>query len=806
MDAEVIARFDRAPRQVVLVELRQVAGDDDQLGGPRRAPGADAGHLRDSARAARKEALIAGLGAAVGRAPSVRHAYRAFGMLAIDVARDEADWLASRSDVRRVHADRERRPTTASSVPFMQADAWQASGAKGAGVSVAVLDTPIEYGVGAFGACPSPGAKGCAVKVWESFATQIPTDPAALMAKAHHGTNVAAVVHAVAPEAGLLGLNVFHWDDQKNEPRCFDSEVILALQWVADHAADYPIVAANLSLGSPPSGPGACNDSAYYEPLRVLHHDKNVVATIASGNDGAQDGIGWPGCVSLATTVGAQFDTQLGSISGACKQTAKHPGEVACFSNLGGALDVLAPGVSVTAGGQTYNGTSQAAPHAAGALALLQGEQLKTLGSLESAYWVQKELLAQTEPTPHLGRSFASLRMAGGFHYDGAWGFGGWYKEGDAGAIPKAPAAFTRTIEASGLGFSVESAYLYLEILHAQPEALTVSLTSPTGKLASVVLPAGMANYTGVIGHSQAPGAFTKIAGSPADGTWTVSVADGGGAAAGYFLDAAVYFVKSGCAGACADVGCGDDHCGGSCGTCLLGDVCYADGTKDPTNPCRVCDAAKSATAWTPISGTACDDGDACTKTDSCQSGACVGKDEVSCQASDGCHLPGVCSKATGTCSNPRAKDGTSCDDDDACTKTDTCKAGVCVGHQPTACEAAGPCEDSPSCDPKTGTCVPAPRPDGAGCDDGDLCTTPDTCKAGVCGGPARSCAPKDACHVEGTCSQGTCEDVAAPDGAACPGGACKGGACAPVAQAPRPSAAARPVRRTASARFSRIA
>ena len=84
--------------------------------------------------------------------------------------------------------------------------------------------------------------------------------------------------------------------------------------------------------------------------------------------------------------------------------------------------------------------------------------------------------------------------------------------------------------------------------------------------------------------------------------------------------------------------------------------------------------------------GTACNDGNACTQEDTCQAGVCVGDDPVVCTATDQCHDAGVCSPATGLCSNPIVEDGTACDDGDACTQEDTCQAGVCVGSDPVVC------------------------------------------------------------------------------------------------------------------------
>jgi hypothetical protein len=62
------------------------------------------------------------------------------------------------------------------------------------------------------------------------------------------------------------------------------------------------------------------------------------------------------------------------------------------------------------------------------------------------------------------------------------------------------------------------------------------------------------------------------------------------------------------------------------------------------------------------VDGTGCDDGNACTHTDTCQLGTCVGTDPTSCTALDECHLPGICDPATGICSNPEQDACTLCE------------------------------------------------------------------------------------------------------------------------------------------------
>jgi hypothetical protein len=125
--------------------------------------------------------------------------------------------------------------------------------------------------------------------------------------------------------------------------------------------------------------------------------------------------------------------------------------------------------------------------------------------------------------------------------------------------------------------------------------------------------------------------------------------------------------------------------------------------------------------------------------------------------------------------------DGKACDDGNACTQKDACQAGECVGADPIICAPPGPCHQAVACDKGTGQCVYSDKPNGTPCDDGNACTTLDACKAGACVGAAPpSCKPLDECHEAGMCDPGTgeCSNPPKADGAPCTGGTCVGGAC----------------------------
>jgi hypothetical protein len=101
----------------------------------------------------------------------------------------------------------------------------------------------------------------------------------------------------------------------------------------------------------------------------------------------------------------------------------------------------------------------------------------------------------------------------------------------------------------------------------------------------------------------------------------------------------------------------------------------------------------------------------------------------VTCTASDQCHVAGTCDPSTGACSNPIAPDGTGCNDGNACTQTDACQAGACVGGNPVTCTASDECHVAGTCDTSTGACSNPNAQNGIFCSTG-------ICESGACYDP----------------------------------------------------------------------
>jgi hypothetical protein len=202
-----------------------------------------------------------------------------------------------------------------------------------------------------------------------------------------------------------------------------------------------------------------------------------------------------------------------------------------------------------------------------------------------------------------------------------------------------------------------------------------------------------------------------------------------------------------GCKSVVNTAGCSDsnactksDSCsGGACSGVKI--VC------DDGNSCTddSCDSAKGCEYTPNVVG--CNDGDACTTADKCNSGSCKGGAPLVCDDGKVC-TDDACDKNKGcTFTNNTVN----CDDSNACTTSDKCLTGVCVGGAAPNCDDSNPCT-SDACDKIQG-CLHSNN--SLGCDDGDACTTSDLCSGGVCKGGV---APN--CDDANPCTQDSCDKV----------------------------------------------
>ncbi|MFO0658479.1 MAG: S8 family serine peptidase [Polyangiaceae bacterium] len=517
-----------------------------------------------------------------------------------------------------------------------------------------MLDTPIDWSNGTFGPCTQPGDPGCGVLATVNFS---PDSEEFLLSKESesHGSNVSGIILAMAPAAKVLRLNVFRWDSSQDSVVSYEGDELSALQWVVDNAATYNIVAANMSLGDSVAHSQPCNGDVLFDPIRTLYRDHGVVTVIASGNEARPNATASPACISLAVTVGAQLDTDIADWCGTGQQGV---GQIACFSNRSGMVDMTAPGVMVTAGGQTnLSGTSMAAPHVAGAIALL-ASHLGAPATPVSAHDLSTLLRTYSVPQPFNDQRFDRLRLDQNLAFNTRADFAYFYRDSSENAFSSGPAAYKNSIDVTGVTGTLSGVYLNLELTHSTPENVRVKLTNPDGVSVELALPAGLSHYNGTLGRTHHAGDLAPLAGGTGNGTWSLEISDITGASKGHYLRSSL-FLTTECTPQCGALTCGDDSCGGFCDHCVVYDTCFAEGNRDPNNSCGLCKASFSTSSFFGDSGTACDDNNLCTTNDVCSDGVCGG-DPTPCPEIE-CQELITCSASSGQCLYKNLPLGTPC-------------------------------------------------------------------------------------------------------------------------------------------------
>ncbi|MCC7123948.1 MAG: S8 family serine peptidase [Acidobacteria bacterium] len=302
--------------------------------------------------------------------------------------------LSAMPEVTSIAADALLPPSLAESAPLINAPAAWAAGHTGAGWSVAVLDTGVEKTHSFFGgrivseACYSNaggtgtsqgGSSVCPGGVTSSIAEG--SAAPCTITSCDHGTHVAGIaagasgpggVNGVAPGASIIAIQVFTRFDSPiscSRSPCvlsFTSDFVRGLErtlLLAGAGNVNQVASVNLSLGG--GGPYTSNcDTSQAATKAAIDNLRSIgVATvIASGNTSFRTGVGFPACVSTAVSVGSTTKADVFST----------------FTNRSGSMvHLLAPGGAITASvlGNGYgvkSGTSMAAPHVAGAWAVLK--------------------------------------------------------------------------------------------------------------------------------------------------------------------------------------------------------------------------------------------------------------------------------------------------------------------------------------------------------------------------------------------------------------------------------------------------
>jgi subtilisin len=218
---------------------------------------------------------------------------------------------------------------------------------RGEGINIAILDTGIDY--------THVDLKDC-VKGGVNFTTEDRSD---YMDRCGHGTFCSGIIAAAENGTGLIGIapnsNLYAVKVLNDKGQGSINWLIQGVNWCIENNID--IISMSL---------GFTQDTPEMRNIISKAYDKGIIMIAAVGNDNRETEVEYP----------ARYPEVIGVTA------VDNCDELGNFCTTGSKVEVSAPGVNITS---TYlnnlyaigSGTSFAAPHITGAIALIQSGSLK---------------------------------------------------------------------------------------------------------------------------------------------------------------------------------------------------------------------------------------------------------------------------------------------------------------------------------------------------------------------------------------------------------------------------------------------
>jgi subtilisin len=275
----------------------------------------------------------------------VKHQFKFMDTMLVSMPEAAAEALKKNPNVSYVEEDQMAYAigqSTPWGIPHIKADQVHSTGNTGTGVKVAILDTGIDA-----------SHEDLNVSGGASF---VAGEPNALTDGNSHGTHVAGTVAALNNTTGVIGVahsaSLYAVKVLDSSGSGTYSGIIQGIEWAVANNMDV----INMSLG------GSSGSTALQQACDNAYNS-GVLVVAAAGNEGTRgklNTIGYPAKYASVMAVGAVDSSN----------------NRASFSSVGSELEVMAPGVNILSsvpgnGYDSYNGTSMASPHVAGAAALI---------------------------------------------------------------------------------------------------------------------------------------------------------------------------------------------------------------------------------------------------------------------------------------------------------------------------------------------------------------------------------------------------------------------------------------------------
>ncbi|MFI0397995.1 MAG: S8 family peptidase [Thiolinea sp.] len=301
--------------------------------------------------------------------------------------------LSNNPNVELIYEDHATKGNLTTSIPLINGDLAFAQGFSGSGQTIAVIDSGVRSTHEFFSgkivseACYSAAGAGtstCPNGALSSIATGSAEDCSVTISNAcGHGTHVAGIAigkssqgNGVAKDAKLIAIKtgtllnggVTHWSSNLAE----------ALTRVYNLRNQFQIAAVNMSIGdSNQLFTGTCDNANPLVTAAIQQLSSVGIATVISaGNDSRKNAMSFPACISSAISVGNSVSEIQSNSPG------YNINDVAWDSNISAETDLFAPGTKILSANQASStgytekwGTSMAAPHVAGAFAILRSKK-----------------------------------------------------------------------------------------------------------------------------------------------------------------------------------------------------------------------------------------------------------------------------------------------------------------------------------------------------------------------------------------------------------------------------------------------